>query len=45
MNDVYLRASKLKLDIENSINQLYGSKEFNMTPETDDFIIVQQQKK
>lgn len=45
MNDIYLKASKLKLDIENSVNQLYGSKEFNVTPETDDFIIVQHQRK
>lgn len=45
MNDIYLRASKLKMEIENSVNQLSGSKEFNVPLETEDFIIAQHQKK
>ena len=34
MNELFLKSSKLKIDIEKSIENLYNSKEFNLSAES-----------
>lgn len=45
MNDIHLKASKLKLEIESQINSLYGSKNYEVQTDCEDFIITFHKKK